>query len=88
MTKPNIFSATNALSGETEYFVGVYSDGRYTRRLTATERQSTGCSTEQGDLSYVGCQYKRASSARAAARRQFGYSSVTFAVYNLGARYV
>jgi hypothetical protein len=86
-TTPNIYYATNAKTGETEYFVGTYRDGRYTRSLSERERRATGASAEQGDLSYVGCQYTSKSSAQAAARRQFGYSKIESAVFNLGKRY-
>ena len=87
MRTPNVYEATDAKTGNTVYFVGTYSDGRYTRRYSNTEYRKTGCSSEQGNLSYVGCRYTSKTSAQAAARRLYGYSLITVARYNLGQRY-
>lgn len=85
----NIYRARNARTNEIVFFVGIYDEntGRYVRRLTAQERKLTGCTAESGSLSYVGCQYNKESSARSAATRQFGYSKIELALYNLGASY-
>jgi hypothetical protein len=84
---PNVFRAVEAKTGQTVYFVGNYDDGRYVRRLSDTERQLTGCSTEIGSLSYVGCQYNNEASARSAALRWYGYSKIADAYGNIGDRY-
>ena len=85
----NIYRALNARTNEIVFFVGIYDEnnGRYVRRLTAQERKLTGCTAEFGSLSYVGCQYTKEASARSAAARQFGYSKLENARYNLGTNY-
>lgn len=85
----NVWRAVHSKTGKLHYVVGYYDeeDGRYRRPLTSRERRYNpfGLSVF-GNFAYC-CHRISEQSARARARKLFGYSKIDNAYGNLGSDY-